>query len=260
MQAVGWKEPGEVEIGEVEIGQTRPRIAALEPLGDPHFGVGRDFANPSTTVLIAFAGMADKLAVPPFEFHPLTSGMPVKRLFVRDIHRAWYHRGVPEFGEHIEDVAASLRALLDEEGVEHVVVTGNSAGGYAALVFGALLEADTVLAFAPQTSLDRSWLTRIGDHRWDLYLDELERVGRVDDRYVDLDVALARDHNGATTFEVHYPTSDSADEHHSLRLDGVPGLELHPHSQGEHNLIKDLRDSGELQRIIRGSFAATNVG
>src|ERR1700677_2024015 len=50
------------------------------------------------TLIIAFGGMAGEFGMPFFEFLKATEGLPVKRLLVRDLRQAWYHRGIPGHG------------------------------------------------------------------------------------------------------------------------------------------------------------------
>jgi pimeloyl-ACP methyl ester carboxylesterase len=234
--------------------ELRSAIVPLEPLTDREVGVGHEFSSPSSTVLVTFAAMGT-YEPPPFDFVQITAGMPVKRLFVRDVQRIWYHRGVPGFGDSIEDAARSLKEMLAAQRVERVVVFGSSAGGYAALVFGTLLEADLVVAFAPQTMLDRDWLASIEDERWHRRLKRLDELGGPDQRYVDLSAALPRERRGDTPYEVHYPASHEADFHHALRLEKVPGLRLCPHERSDHKFVRKLRDSGELEQTLRAAIA-----
>jgi pimeloyl-ACP methyl ester carboxylesterase len=231
-----------------------PHVAALEPLDDMHIGVGRDFAKPSTTMLLVFSGMpSGDAGPPPFEFTALTSRLPAKRLFVRDVQGIWYQHGVPGFGRSIDEVVASLRLVLGEQEVKRLVVCGYSAGGYAALLFGTLLQADLVVAFAPQSFLDREWLASVGDDRWDRALDLLESLGGPDDRYVDLRAALSRDSRGGIRYDVHYDGSFPADAPHAARLAGIPGLELYEHPSAGFSLIRSLRVTGDLSRILRSA-------
>jgi pimeloyl-ACP methyl ester carboxylesterase len=229
-----------------------PHVATLEPLDDMRIGVGRDFAKPSTTMLLVFSGMPSGGAgPPPFEFTALTSQIPAKRLFVRDVQGVWYQHGVPGFGRSIDEVAASLRLVLGEQELKRLVVCGYSAGGYAALLFGTLLQADLVVAFSPQTFLDRGWLASIGDNRWDQALDVLDGLGGPDARYVDLRAALSREPRSEIRYDVHYDGSFPADGQHVARLDGTPGLELYEHPSAGFSLIRSLRVTGDLRRIFR---------
>jgi pimeloyl-ACP methyl ester carboxylesterase len=227
-------------------------MVALEPLVDPRFAVGHDFSSESKTMLVAFAAMSP-LMPPPFHLFEATSDLPVKRLFVRDPARVWYQHGVPGFGDSIDEVAASLRAIIDEQDVARLVAMGSSAGGYAALAFGSLLEADLVIAFSPQTILDRTWLTEVGDQRWPGHFKNLAALGGPDPRWIDLRDALPRERRPGTTFEVRYPSPHEEDARHAERLDGVPGLELIGHERGYHNFIRGLRDRGELREIFNSA-------
>ena len=69
------------------------------------------------------------------------------------MRQAWYHCGTPEHGATIDAVAESLRVLIAAHRVERLVTAGNSAGAYAALLFGTLLLLPRIVAsllmFAP---------------------------------------------------------------------------------------------------------------
>jgi pimeloyl-ACP methyl ester carboxylesterase len=210
----------------------------------------------SRTLLIAFGGMYGRIGMPPFEFFSLAGGIPVKRLFVRDLRQAWYHRGIPGHGTTLTSVADALRELLARHEVDRLVVTGNSAGGYAALLFGTLLRADVVLCFAPQTVLDPEILAAIGDHRWDVHLEPLVREGALDSRWVDLGTALAGVPHGASRYEVYFDESLSVDRQHVERLLGMPNLRLYRFGRGRHHLVASLRDSGALALILQRALHA----
>ena len=234
-------------------------MAALEPLVDPRLGVGHELTSQSRTMLIAFAAMSH-LRPPPFHFFEFTSGLPVKRLFVRDPDRVWFQHGVPGFGKGIDEVAASLRAIVDEQEIERLVVIGSSAGGYASLAFGALLEADLVLSFSPQTILDRAWREEVGDQRWGGHFENLDALGGPDPRWVDLRIALPRELRPRTTCEIHYPALFEDDARHAERLTGLDGVKMVEHERGYHNFIQGLRNRGELAGIFRSAGIAVEDG
>lgn len=204
----------------------------------------------SGTLLIAFGGMLGRMGMPPFEFFSLAGAIPVKRLFVRDLHQAWYHRGLPGHGTTLTSVAESLSELIAGEEIERLVVAGNSAGGYAALVFGTLLRADVVLCFAPQTVLDLDFLASIGDHRWDGRLRPLVEESALDRRWVDLGAALTQSPSTGTRYEVYFDESLDVDRRHVERLAGLENLRLYRFGRGRHHVVRSLRDSGALKRIV----------
>jgi len=233
-----------------------PSMAPLEPLVDPRLAVGHDFTRPSRTMLIAFAAMSP-LKPPPFHLFEATTGLPVKRLFVRDPALVWYQHGVPGFGDTIDEVTSSLKMLIADQDVDRLVAIGSSAGGYAALAFGSLLEADLVLAFSPQTILDRQWLDAVGDRRWPGHFKNLAALGGPDPRWVDLGEALPRERRAGTTYEVHYPKPYEEDARHAERLTGLPGMTMIPHERGYHNFIQGLRNRGELRDIFQSAGLTT---
>jgi hypothetical protein len=209
----------------------------------------------SRTLLLAFGGLVGQIGIPPFEFFSLTATVPVKRLFVRDLRQAWYHRGIPDYAPGLPQVADALRPLLAEQELERLVVAGASAGGYAALLFGTLLGAEEVLCFAPQTVLDLDILAEMGDHRWDWRLGRQTEAGAVDARFTDLRRVLPAARCGETSYRIYFDDSLGADRIHGERLAGLPGVRLYRFGHGSHNIARSLRDKGALERVLRGALA-----
>lgn len=144
-------------------------------ISDPDAGLACDLTPESDVMMIAFGGKAGRLGIAPFEFLKVVDGFGVKKVFLRDRHRSWYHQGVDGVGTTIDAVAGSLARLVADNDVRRTVALGNSAGAYGALLFGHLLAVDEVHAFSPQAFIDREMLHAIGDRRWDDMLDVLER-------------------------------------------------------------------------------------
>lgn len=210
----------------------------------------------SRTLLIAFGGMRGGFGMPLFEFSTLTENMPAKRLFVRDLRQAWYHQGVPQHGGTLLEFAESLRQLIAGYDVDRLVATGNSAGGYAALVYGTLLGADTVLAFAPQTVIELEVLAEMNDHGWDDRLEPLGAAGVLDRRWTDLRRALPTARRADTRHEIYFGNSHREDRLHAERLDGLDGVHLFPVEAARHNVAREMRDSGALERALRRALEA----
>ncbi len=210
-----------------------------------------DMEHPSGTLIVAFGGMAGQLGMPPFEFFKATGEIPVKRLFVRDLHQAWYHRGIPGYASDLTGAAEALRELLSGHEIERLVAVGNSAGGYGALALGTLLGADVVLCFAPQTVLDLALLDEWGDHRWDEQLIALSSAGAIDERWRDLQTALPAARRSPTSYEVYYDATMDSDRRHAERLAGIAGMTLNPLQGGEHDVALMMRNSGELATVLR---------
>jgi dienelactone hydrolase len=216
-------------------------------------------SSESTTLLIAFGGRKGALGVAPFEFFNMTGGFPVKRLFVRDLEQAWYHLGIPGYGETIAEVGESLKELVAQHEVERLVVAGTSAGGYAAMLFGTLLGADTALCFAPQTVLDLDLLASIGDHRWDRPLRKIADMGRLDPRWTDLREALPAIRCADTRYELYLDLAIAPDRGHWERVADLEGVELHAIAGAGHNTAGHLRNAGELEPLLLRTLGASTA-
>ncbi len=208
----------------------------------------------SSTLLLAFGGMKGKLDIPPFEFFGLTGDMPIKRLFVRDLQQAWYHRGVRRHGSTISEVAEHLGRLIARQQIERLVVVGTSAGGYAALIFGSLLGADRVLCWGPQTSLDLEVLGQMDDHRWDDKITGLMSNHHLDEDWLDLRGVLPGARIAQTRYELFFDDSYRPDRLHVERLGDIEGVQLRPVPGGEHEVARQMRKTGELEQVLRGAL------
>lgn len=217
----------------------------VERLGDPGLGFVAEPPGASEVTLVAFGGIRGGLGIPPFEFFRVTEGLPVRRVFVRDLDQVWYLRGIRGLGDTLADAAAALRDTLGDP--TRLVTAGNSAGGFGAIAFGALLGADEVHAFAPQTAIDRRHRLRWMDIRWPLEMHHVRRV-RASAEILDLR-RLLRVHPGPAV-HVHHDTAHGRDRRHAEHLRSSPGVTLHGYPAGGHRLVADLRDDGRLDAIL----------
>jgi pimeloyl-ACP methyl ester carboxylesterase len=206
--------------------------------------------EPGNVALVLFGGINRQIGMPPFEFFRLTQDLPVKKIFLRDHEQAWYHRGVTGAGNSIDEVAECLGQLLSQAKVDKVVTTGNSMGGYAALLFGNLLGATEVVAFSPQTFLSRRRRAVHFDRRWRRQMADVHAAPSNEPAYFDLG-PMFRHYSGSTVFHVHYSTKSRQDQAHARQLRHCPSVALHAYPHGGHGLVTSLRESGELQPILQ---------
>jgi pimeloyl-ACP methyl ester carboxylesterase len=218
-------------------------------LEDADAPVALELDSPSRCALVAFGGIVGALGMPPFEFFKVTDGLECKKIFLRDLHQAWYHGGLPGICNDIGGIAEFLRARLAGAGVERLVLVGNSMGGYAALLLGVMLKADVVLAFSPQTYIDERTRRRTWDRRWTPEVERAQELGHAVHDWFDLRPML---HGAPSSLraQVHFSLASRLDSVHALRLLRVPAVELHPHVRGGHNAIQGLRESGALRAIL----------
>ena len=85
-----------------------------------------------------------------------------KHIFIRDLYKSWYLLGISSQSPTVESLCEFLRKEVN--GYQEVIMVGISSGGYAAILFGSMLKATTILAFSAQ---------------WSLYEEDIERkIGR----------------------------------------------------------------------------------
>ena len=218
-------------------------------VADPRRHAVADFSPESETLLILFGGIAGGVSMPVFEFFRVTERYPVKRLFLRDPLRAWYLRGLPGVGDDALAVRDGLREAIRESAATRVVMAGASAGGFAALLFGAWLGSDAVVTFSPQSVLGDADRRALGDRRWPEQISLLHAVLGAEHPDYDLLPHLTSAPSLGSA-EVHVSSDDALDLVHGRRIAAAQGVFLREHHDGGHRLVKTLRDSAALQPIL----------
>ena len=232
-------------------------FASLIARPDTH--VVLDLATESRALLILFGGIAGGVSIPVFEFFRVTADYPVKKAFLRDPRRGWYQLGIPGVGESGAAVKSLLDSIIDRAGVDRVVMAGASAGGFAAILFGAACQADEVIAFSPQTFIDAENRAHASDGRWPEQVASLHANASGRALALDLLDALPSG-EGKTRFQVHVSTDDDLDMLHARRIADRGGVRVVEHERGGHRLVKTLRDRGLLEPIITEALAFADPG
>lgn len=212
--------------------------------------------EPGAPLLVAFGGLKGNLGMPPFEFLRSTEALRAGKVFVRDPHQAWYHRGVPGLGDDIDQVAAGLARVIDTHDPARVVMTGNSAGGYAALLFSRIVpNVDAVIAFSPQTFIDRWHRAWHRDQRWRDQLRLVQRTGFARPDSLDLLHVIRRGIAPEVSTHIYVGADDRLDLVHARRMSDVPGVQVHEVREGGgHSVVRSLRDRGALTTILQASL------
>jgi pimeloyl-ACP methyl ester carboxylesterase len=179
----------------------------------------------------------------------------VNKLFVRDLKKRWYLRGLGDLATNPQEASLAIRELLAEHDLHHTIAIGESMGGYAALLFGALVGSDEVHAFAPQTFLPARkgrilWDT-LRRRYWQALLSQarLQLDPRVERRYFDLRPFLL-DTGLNTAYHIYYCTDNARDVQHAAFIAGLPAVNLHVKQTCGHHVGKAMRDSGELAQVL----------
>lgn len=191
------------------------------------------------------------------------SGRPISQLLLRDPSLAWYQRGISGVADTVDGVAEALRPIIAQLKPSQVVTLGQSMGGYAALMFGALLSTDRAISFGPLSCFDSRLLALMNDFRWQSIVRQLE-ADPPKTCYRDL-VPLLQAANAPTQYDIVYGSKPDhsndgrdmlyADAAHAVRFYGISGVNLLPIGQCSHVVVEflrslDLLDGLLLQRLF----------
>jgi hypothetical protein len=199
--------------------------------------VSTDLLKPSRCLVVAFAGVRQKLGGIKSEFYRSLERLDCAALFVRDLECRWYQYDPPV----VEELETQIRAAIDQTGAQRLVCIGNSMGGFGALLFGARLGADAILSFAPQTAIEPAVTNVLGDHRWREYQTRIPRFP-----FGDLAVCVAAKARPI----ICCGAEDRLDRAHAERLATAwPIEQIVVHSAG-HDAAARLRDHGRLVPLI----------
>jgi acetyl esterase/lipase len=208
-----------------------------------------DFEADADTLFVFFGGIAGGMGMPPFEFMRIMESIRAKKLFLRDLAQAWYQSGLPSIGPRLVDVTGYLRQTIESADCRNVVFMGNSMGGFAAILFGASLKVTAVHAFSPQTSITRRYRLQQWDRRWRSQIHRAYSCAPKAE--LCLDVSPIVEHaKGRTPIHIYFGETNRLDRAHATRMAKLPGVRLHAYAEGGHQLVRHLRDSGELASIL----------
>lgn len=103
-------------------------------------------------IIISFSGQGSGMGtIPQFEFVNFLEKQynNYDRHFYLDKYSKWYHKGIDGISKNINETLLYLKEIINY--FEDVIFIGSSAGGYAAILFGSLLNVNKIIAFKPQT-------------------------------------------------------------------------------------------------------------
>jgi hypothetical protein len=182
----------------------------------------------SDTLIVTFASYNKTFGLlPRFEFANFLENhfSNVDRHFYVDHILDLYHKGIRGISANIDETVVYLKGEIAK--YKNVIFVGVSAGGYAAILFGSLLNIQSVLAFIPQT-------LRLKPH--------------IDERYRDISPYI----NGHTQYYLYGDMSiiNETDCHHISHCERISH---HPNvflvKKNRFN-AKQMRDNGELLEIF----------
>lgn len=201
-----------------------------------------------STIFVLFSGLGVGNKPPTFIFSKFLSRYPrIDKLFLRDLGGQWYLSGLGPISCNVEQTAQYIQEKTRD--YKRTVFIGCSAGGMAAILYGELLRADKVLAFAPQTVLSEEKETEYNDNRWHESILQL-REAVTESRHLDLKSMNPFSAN----IDIHYSAGCELDRLHAERLTGIQTRQIPHEGHDGHLIALNLRDTGVLRQLIENEF------
>lgn len=228
-------------LGDV-LNRSRPPVAPLGAPGADLAAIETCLIDASLPTVIAFGGMAHQLMMPTSAFISTLSTTDVNVLFIKDLRQCWYQRGLRGLGN---DPQSAAWALLDlaPKGSSIVGAVGTSSGGTGALLMGALLGVERIVAFSPRTLVDRAAVRSLRAAG--------TPVANMRIRRPYCDMALMLDRYPVARVDIHVGARNAVDVASAQRLEGLPGVSVHLHDTSVHTVARFLRDQGRLGPLLR---------
>lgn len=211
----------------------------------------------SQTLVVTFSHMEIGDRIAPFCFVDSIRQYPVNRLYVRDLNKRYYLQGIDSKTNSIERFTSLLKEKMANFGSEKVIFIGNSGGGFAALLYGMILQPTQVLAFAPRTYLDNKNRQKYADTRnSDLVNATVEEGSSYGYRdFLDLMNVYKAYKPQKTRFHICWDKNNRIDDKNAKRL-WYPDVIQHSYENGSHLVAKHLKNNGLLHSFFRLVIAA----
>ncbi len=219
-------------------------IARATPQHDAS-GILLDFSVDSDDLVISCSGLVPDRVIYAMEF--TTFGLKTKRLFLCDRRSLWYHQGLEGLTRDLPETIELVSQLVRQIKPKRVFSIGTSAGGYLAILLGALLKFDRVLALSPQINTDKAWMESVSDNRWSENFDIIHETTGAAGLY---DLRLLIWAAPQTSFRVMYPTEDPIDVAHVREIAGLPNVHLCGVHTPYHNISEQLSLAGQLNFLV----------
>ncbi len=211
----------------------------------------RHYDHDSDNLIVCFGGIIGPGQESKFEFLTVSEHWPAKRLFLRDMTRSVYHGGLPGISRSVADTAEFLGAEIARVGPTRTVFVGHSGGGLSACLFGAWLDVDAVLAFAPAAGFHpvKSFVTRTANRTIiGVYL-RMIRYGWRYGLYSNVPQTM-KEMDWSTDISVLYSRDHRLDGAHAAAYGVLPNVRLFPCAGDDHQVSRRMRQAGILDDVI----------
>lgn len=187
---------------------------------------------------------ADNSKVDTFDFASLTRSSDLAAVLLKDLDNAWYTKGIEGVGVTHEEVVAYLASLRSR--YKRMLFIGDSMGAFGAMLLGARVEADKIVAISPQTTVCTRTCNILADGR---FMRFFEKLSDVQDAIKDVRTILAN--WPAKSVDVYVSRADPLDIENAKNIESIPNVNVQYVDRFDHWMAEELKRYGALRGIIR---------
>lgn len=169
-------------------------------------------------------------------------------IYLRDLRKRAYLRGVGSLADTEAGTIAALKGMLAELGAPRTIAMGSSSGGFSALRYGALLEADEAVSFSGPTDL-----TSVYEGARPVIWNPNYFIQAIIERETDLPRDLVPVIAGSrrTRFTQYFGAEAEGDERQARRLEGLERVELIPvPGVSDHFVVDHMIGDGSFDALL----------
>ncbi|MBI9015787.1 MAG: hypothetical protein JEZ07_00865 [Phycisphaerae bacterium] len=196
-----------------------------------------------------FGGINAGIGMPPFEFYKSSQIINQNKLFVRDFSQTWYQNGLEGIAKDIYGIGDYVKETIQQLQPEKVYYIGNSMGGFAAIAMAAMTGHGKAIAFAPQTFIGPLKRIRHWDRRWQGRMLATWKTSFYRKHIYDL-LKHLKSNPGDYSVDIYVSSNHRRDLAHSNNIKNLKNVNVHEYDIGGHQLVKHLRDNGQLADIL----------
>ena len=207
--------------------------------------------NNSDILLVSFGSMGrDNKLIPSFNFYNLLSkNQTFDKLFLRDIDRNYFLTGLKNSTSNLQETIELINRLTTKKRYRKIISIGASAGGFAAILFGNLLNFSKIIAFNPQTVITKEKENIVKDKFYTVEISKKLRNLNLSNALYQKCLNLKNLIPFKTETEIHYSHLSEIDKNHAKFIEHE-NCKLIKHNSSSHLLALQLRDAKDLEDII----------
>jgi len=188
------------------------------------------------TLLVSFAsGVNLHVSGNVTDFKNSINDLECDIIYLSDSEFRWYLSVVDETTKYLNNKVGQY---------DKVIFIGSSMGGFASLLFSALVRCDVSLNFSPQTSLKR--LLDNEDDRFPKFTIGLEKYNT---KFFEIKDWIRESDNCVR--HIFYGESNKNDKWYVDEVKDIESVQVHPQETDEHNVAAFIKDKYGLKEIIK---------